>query len=178
MKIGKQRGFTLVEVIVVAGIIAILAGILVPLILKEIDEARITRAYADVRSISTAVIVMRKDTGKWPNLDNSCNATATLIQSDGILPTNTVAMGFDSATPVMYNAYLASDESGCYGSKWKGPYMAWVNPDPWGNAYITNIGAAAGTGPLWILSAGPDGIVNTQATNNTVAGDDVAIRLK
>ena len=61
MKSGNERGFTLIEVIVVAGIIAILAGILVPMIFKEIDESRITRASADVRSISAAMIVFRRN---------------------------------------------------------------------------------------------------------------------
>ena len=69
MKLKGNAGFTLIEVIVVAGIIAILAGILVPMILKEIDESRITRAAADTKSISTAMMVFKKDTAQWPVME-------------------------------------------------------------------------------------------------------------
>ena len=117
MRRREDAGFTLIEVIVVAGIIAILAGILVPLILKEIDEARITRAYADIRSLSTSIVVFRKDTGKWPNLDGSCNATVTFIYGEGALPANLAAQGYDQTTSVHLDDYLTSDAGGCYGAK-------------------------------------------------------------
>jgi general secretion pathway protein G len=174
----KQNGFTLVEVIVVAGIIAILAGILVPLILKEIDEARITRAYADVRSISSALIIFRKDTGKWPDLDGACAANVTLLASDGGVPANAAAMNFDASAMASFNAYLPVDDNLCYGARWKGPYIARVSSDPWGNTYLLNANAFAGTNPVWILSAGPDGVIDTDAASTTVAGDDVGLRMK
>ena len=174
----KQNGFTLVEVIVVAGIIAILAGILVPLILKEIDEARITRAYADVRSISTAAIIMRKDTGKWPNLDGGCSPTVTLLYGDGNLPGGLGAASFDQSTSVYFDDYLNTDAAGCYGAKWKGPYLAHISADPWGNSYIVNADIFTATGPVWILSAGPNGSVDTNAASTTLQGDDVGMRLQ
>lgn len=174
----KQGGFTLVEVIVVAGIIAILAGILIPLILKEIDEARITRAYADVRSISTSMIVLKKDTGKWPNLDGACNPTATLLYGNGNLPANLGPMGYDQTTSVFIDDYLSNDASGCFGTRWKGPYLASVSPDPWGNAYVINANVFGAAGPVWIISAGPNGQMETNSTSISPQGDDVGIRLR
>lgn len=96
MKLREQKGFTLIEVIVVAGIIAVLAGILVPLIFKEIDESKVSRAAADIRSISTALIVLKKDTGQWP-VSSSCTPTVTLISGAGTMPA--LADGWNSGTP-------------------------------------------------------------------------------
>jgi general secretion pathway protein G len=177
MGIRTQRGFTLIEVIVVAGIIAILAGILVPLIFKEIDEARATRAYADVRSLSTAVMIMKKDTGKWPNLDGSCNAAATFLYGAGALPGALAAQGYDQSTSLNIDDYLTTDASGCYGSKWKGPYLAYTSADPWGNAYFINAINLVSGGTVWILSAGPDGTVDTAASAAALQGDDVGIMI-
>lgn len=178
MKIWKQSGFTLVEVIVVAGIIAILAGILVPLILKEIDESRITRAYADIRSISNAVIIFKKDTGKWPNLDGGCAPTMTLLVGEGTIPSNAAAMSFDPASTNYFANYFSRDDTGCYGSRWKGPYMTIVSADPWGNSYLINTDGLSGTGPVWVISAGPDGAFDTGASNTSINGDDVGVRLR
>ncbi|MBL0226806.1 MAG: hypothetical protein IPQ16_14920 [Geobacteraceae bacterium] len=52
----------MIEVIVVAAIIAILAGILAPMIFNQIDEAKKTRALADCKTISNAVMLFRKET--------------------------------------------------------------------------------------------------------------------
>ncbi|MEW6110168.1 MAG: type II secretion system protein GspG, partial [Nitrospirota bacterium] len=165
MIIAGKRGFTLIEVIVVAGIIAILAGILVPIIFKEIDESRITRAAADVRSISTAMLVFRKDTGQWPVMDDTCNANVTLLSGNGNLPSNLAAMGYDTSASAFYNDHLTADTNGCY-SNWKGPYIAIVSADPWGNAYLTNAdGFSISDREVWIISAGPNGLMDTPVPN-------------
>ncbi|MBI5075982.1 MAG: type II secretion system protein GspG [Nitrospirae bacterium] len=182
MKLREQKGFTLIEVIVVAGIIAVLAGILVPLIFKEIDESKISRAAADVRSISTALIVLKKDTGNWP-VTSVCNNAMTLMKGDGSLPTFSGG-GWVINSMGSFDSVLNADDSGCWPNTWKGPYMATVNKDPWGNSYLMNVDALLSTAtplpPVWIISAGPDGILQTAATDTTIANDsgDVGLRLR
>lgn len=178
MQVRKQSGFTLVEVIVVAGIIAILAGILVPLILKEIDESRISRAVADIRSISSALIVFKKDNGPWPTLDSACASVLTLLVGDGNVPSGLAAQGFDDTSDINFSESLSLNSNGCY-TRWKGPYIAMISADPWGYAYVTNAKEFNTSGaPVWILSAGPNGIVETNIAATAVVGDDVALRMK
>ncbi|HUJ18869.1 MAG TPA: type II secretion system protein GspG [Nitrospirota bacterium] len=179
--IRNHRGFTLIEVIVVAGIIAVLAGILVPLIFKEIDEAKITRASADIRSITSALIVMKKDTGMWPNLVNgggACSAGVTLLYGGGVLPAGLAAFGWDQSSLQPLENYLSSDANACYGAQWKGPYLAQVTPDPWGNQYLINATNFSANGPVWIISAGPNGAIETDVTSAVPLGDDIGLRLK
>lgn len=176
-RIRGEKGFTLVEVLVVAGIIAILAGILVPLILKEIDESRVSRAYGDIRSIATSIIVFKKDTGMWPDMDNSCQHAVTLLRGDGSLPQDYANQGFDGTVESHYSDHLVQSY-GCY-PNWKGSYSAWVTADPWGNSYITNANAfRANVGPVWVLSAGPNGILETSTDSNSLNGDDIGLRLR
>jgi hypothetical protein len=50
-----------------------------------------------------------------------------------------------------------------------------ARPDPWGNAYLVNIAALKSAGTVWVLSAGPDGIVQTPfLSRNSVLADDRA----
>jgi len=182
MKLKRNDGFTLIEVIVVAGIIAVLAGILVPIIFKEIDESKKTRALADIKSISTSLMVFKKDTGSWPTLTGACAPGVTLLVGSGNMPANYAAMGFDDASKVNLSEPLSLNSGACY-TNWKGPYMATVTADPWGNAYIINADALSGTGAVWILSAGPNGSaaaggVETSAVATVVAGDDIGIRIQ
>jgi general secretion pathway protein G len=179
MKVGNEKGFTLIEVIVVSAIIAILVGILVPILFKEIDESRITRAAADVKSISTAMIVFRKDTAVWPTMDQNCQPNATLLSGAGNMPSNLAAMGYDTSSQSSYDSHFALDPVGCYGQMWKGPYMAMVTADPWGNSYVTNANSFAVAGqPVWIISAGPNKLIETPANSTSLIGDDIGIRMK
>lgn len=178
MKNSSREGFTLIEVIVVAGIIAILASILVPMVLKEIDESRITKVQADVRSIATAIVVFKKDTAQWPVMGNACAANVTLLTGDGNLPPNLAGMGYDAGVTSSYNDHLAADTNGCY-NNWKGAYMTRVTADPWGNSYITNASDFSITGnPVWIISAGANGQIETPPFSVTLLGDDIGFRLK
>lgn len=178
MRINNRKGFTLIEVIVVVGIIAILASILVPMVLKEIDESRIAKVQADVRSIATAIVVFKKDTAQWPVMDGGCAANVTLLNGDGNLPPNLAGMGYDTGLSSSYNDHLSTDTNGCY-TNWKGAYMTRVTADPWGHAYVTNASDFPITGnPVWIISAGANGQIETPSFSPTLLGDDVGFRLK
>ncbi len=189
MKRGNEKGFTLIEVIVVAGIIAILAGILVPLIFKEIDESKITRASADIRSISSAMMVLRKDTGQWSVMDANCGRTIELVTGGGNDPVGLDDTGFSSNARNLFSDHLSSNSNGCY-NNWNGPYMAIVSKDPWGNSYLLNTGnflvpavPPAPAPSVWLISAGPNGTIDTQANatdlcNGATPCDDIGVRIQ
>ena len=64
-------------------------------------------------------------------------------------------------------------------TKWKGPYITKLAVDPFGKAYIIHVGAMQKTGTAiasgkgWILSAGPDGNLDTAPTDTTLQNDDI-----
>lgn len=184
MKVRGEQGFTLVEVMVVAAIIAVLAGILVPMIFKEVDEAKIARANADCKSIATALQVFRKDTGKWPTTDPSNNNTvaASVLNTKGVVPTDGGnAQPWDMSTPVGMDMLLRSTpNTGLVPDypNWKGPYMTTFDADPWGNAYVINANGFANGGKVWVMSAGKDGVINTSLDMDSLGNDDIGIRVQ
>jgi hypothetical protein len=57
-------------------------------------------------------------------------------------------------------------------------YIQILMPDPWGNAYLANVdGLQAGTQRIKVLSAGPDGTIETSPSETKARGDDVLIHL-
>jgi len=74
----------------------------------------------------------------------------------------------------------ATDYKSTGNKRWKGPYIAKLASDPYGNNYVINIGAITNRGNSlaagekgWILSAGPDGILNTGTNVSSTSGDDI-----
>lgn len=62
----RQRGFTLIEIMVVIVILGVLASLVVPAIMDRPDRARIVRAKQDVRTISNALQMYRLDNFDYP----------------------------------------------------------------------------------------------------------------
>lgn len=174
-----NEGFTLIEVIVVAGIIAILAGVLIPMILKEIDETRITRASADLRSISSAILIFKKDTAQWPVMDETCSPNLTLLVGSGAGPTGIGANGWDDGASSLIDNHLMSNSVGCY-NNWNGSYLPVTSADPWGHPYVINASNFGVSGsPVWVMSAGPNGILDSNANSTSLIGvDDIGLRIK
>lgn len=65
----KNKGFTLIEIMVVVVILGILAAIIVPRIVSRPDEARVVKAKQDVLAIESALDLYRLDNGFYPSTD-------------------------------------------------------------------------------------------------------------
>lgn len=103
----KKSGFTLVELMVVAAIIAILAAIIIPLLTKNKESA----VAADGQNIAGAVLNAAKAqfarTGDWPTYAQLDDAKLTDEVDQGNW---TVVLGTDSSAP----SVTATVKSGGY----------------------------------------------------------------
>src|SRR4051812_49044875 len=64
----RRQGFTLIEMMVVIGVIIVLAGILIPTVLQARKGARRARIAADLNTITIALEAYQGDFGDFPRL--------------------------------------------------------------------------------------------------------------
>jgi general secretion pathway protein G len=76
----SQRGFTLLEIMVVVVIIGLLAAAVVPMYMRQVDTAQINRAKQDLRSIDSALQLYRLDNFRYPSTEDGLEA---LVRSPG-----------------------------------------------------------------------------------------------
>ena len=74
MKNRNNRGFTLIEIMVVILIIGVLAALIVPKVMSRPDEARITAAKQDIATISQALNLYKLDNGRYPTTEQGLMA--------------------------------------------------------------------------------------------------------
>lgn len=113
----KKDGFTLVEIMIVVGVVALLSLLGTYASRSGLENSRKKQAEVELQMLSTAILQLAWDTGCWPNKE----------------PRN------EGADRELWD--LSGDVVGLMGTdgafnNWRGPYYDDATIDPWGNPYF------------------------------------------
>jgi len=64
--IGDEKGFTLIEIIVVVIIIGLLAALVAPRFFGKVEQSKVKTTYAQIELLGAALDMYRLDTGEYP----------------------------------------------------------------------------------------------------------------
>lgn len=120
----RQRGFTLLEVMVVVVILGILAALVVPRIIGRPDEARAIAAKQDIASLMQALKLYRLDNQRYPTTEQGLQALIVQPATAPIAP-NWKAGGYIERLP---------------NDPWGHPYQ-YLNPGVRGEIDVFSLGA-------------------------------------
>lgn len=130
MSRSTRRGFTLIEMLVVIVVIAILAGLVGPMVFQNVGDAKVSAAKAQLELFGLALDQYRLDNDYYPSTAQGLDALRNQPSGD----------------PAARN--------------WRGPYLKKPVPlDPWGRPYVyKSPGDSSKTG-YDLLTLGRDGKV-------------------
>ncbi len=132
----KNKGFTLIELMLVVIIIGILVSMVVPRIAGRSKQAKIAAAKADINAnLSTVLDMYELDNGTYPSTEQGLKA---LMTKPGSAPVP---------------------------DSWNGPYVKKIPLDPWERLYVYR-SPGLHNQDYDLSSLGPDGIESADDITN------------
>ena len=134
-----QKGFTLIEIMLVVVIIGVLVAMVVPNISGRSQQARVTAAKTDIEAnLATTLDLYQVDNGRYPTTEQGLAALVS-APSGSPAPTN-----------------------------WNGPYLKKkkILKDPWGKEYVYVAPGAHNKEEYDLSSLGPDGVESNDDITN------------
>jgi len=129
MKRLSNKGFTLIELMLVVIIIGVLAAMVIPRFVGRTQQARVARAEADINvNLATALDLYELDNGFYPTTDQGLDALRTSPTSLPVPP------------------------------NWNGPYLKKRPVDPWGREFVYISPGIRNPGDYDLVSWGVDGM--------------------
>jgi len=106
----RQKGYSLLELLVVLAIIGMLVTIVGPRLFNQVDKGKVTAAHAQARSLKTSLDALSLDLGRYPTDDEGLSLLMQPPSDSGLA------------------------------SLWDGPYLDSAKDalptDPWGNSFF------------------------------------------
>ena len=166
--VGRESGFTLIEILVGVAILAILSAALTPLVVKYVNDGRRARAISDSQTIAQAIKAFNLDVASWPVSDDGNTRDAGELSRLVGLPAGFAAADIPggAGTAQGDDNWNGGGSGGVAGSLedhliynrsdqtaelytpsatppsppgWNGPYLETIPLDPWGNPYVCNV---------------------------------------
>ena len=191
----RETGLSLVETTIILTVLMILTAVVAPAGMTMIQQGRDVQVQRDCSALRDAVIKLLIDTNQQVlRVHETHGPRVGLLVSDGAAPelgTTGDAAWLSSpdgaGTVDLLNNYLMENQPagnsanawalprGTDSSGWRGSYLAGAaSRDPWGHRYAINVQYLGTRNDVIVLSAGPDGLIDTPFTSRGVlpGGDD------